>query len=217
MIYHKENTFEYFSKYITWNDTDHILNFGGNSGNLIRSSEGKIKQEHYTCVDVDMQAMTEGLAAFPNATWIHYNRFNPIYNIGGKNELPNLPRSYNLICSYSVFLHMSYRDTIEILNFLWKVLEPGGKIFFSWCNVDDERTVNLFKDWNKIEDDLPEVDDYLYLVDNKVQLVGPFYPKRTFVCMYKKDFLLKALSKFNPVSHLPPRNWFQECMELTKL
>ena len=44
-----------------------VLDFGGSSGNLLYFSEGNIKEENYTCIDIVENAIMQGKAEFSNA------------------------------------------------------------------------------------------------------------------------------------------------------
>lgn len=89
-----------------------ILDYGGNMGNILQDGiEAKqINPADYTCIDVDKKALTYGQECFPEATWIHYDRFNEVYNVNGKEYLkfPFGDKTFDIACAYSLHSHCSY-------------------------------------------------------------------------------------------------------------
>lgn len=206
-------TYKYFSNFTKFTDQT-ILDFGSNCGNLLKS--GNITQEKYTGVDVDAEAIAEGMKLFPNANWIWYNRYNPVYNIHGDTSYPELTQQFDLVVSYSVFSHIAIDDAADLLGFLYAQLAPNSKILFSYCNIDNRTCVEWFREQNKIIycDDIVS-DDFMYLINNKASKKEPTMLCRHFVTFYKTSWLLDKLSRFNPVSYAPPKGWYQDCMILS--
>jgi 2-polyprenyl-3-methyl-5-hydroxy-6-metoxy-1,4-benzoquinol methylase len=225
MLIDKFPSFLYFKKYVQCDLNTQILDFGSNWGNYISSNPGVFDNKNYTGIDIDQEAIDEGKGLFPEATWIWYNRYNPVYNPTGEQVLPELNQKFDLIISYSVFTHMSLEDMLEILDYLFEQLNPGGTICFSYCNIDNPTCVNWFRDRRENCDPI-DSRDYSYLVNNQVSLNAPTDPVRHFVAFYKTEFLLEKLSKFNPRSepphstvwggNLPNINWFQDAIIITK-
>jgi len=208
-------TFAYFYPYVTINSDSKILDFGSNWGNYINSSNLLIDQKNYTALDVDKEALEVGKYIFPRATWIHYNRYNPVYNPTGDNQFPKFDHTFDVVVSYSVFSHMSIEDTLETLDFLYDQLNPGGKICFSYCNIDNPICVEWFR--NRRENcDPVSSQDYVYLINNRTSLQSPTEPVTHFVSFYKTEWLLNKLSKYNAVSEPPHAVWFQDTIIITK-
>lgn len=203
-------TFSYFSKFVdNWNVS--VLDFGSNDGNLIRSSFGNIKESNYTGIDVDKEALEIGMSNFPSATWVHYNRYNPVYNAKGINALPHIPKRTDLIISYSVFTHITMEDSIEIIDHLMKYVD--GKMYFTYCNVENTKCVEWFRNRRVDCDNIPLL-DCVYLADNKVVDGYPNNQCTHFVSFYKPQFILEKFSKYNPKVYSPPVGWVQDCVEL---
>lgn len=111
-----------------------VLDYGGNSGNLLKDPASVIPQENYYCIDVDEDAIEAGEAYYPNAHWFHYNKWNHCYNSSGnKNEkLPNFEIKFDLITAFSVVTHVTQEDMLDIIyHELFPLLTPGGKLAFT--------------------------------------------------------------------------------------
>src|SRR3954462_372092 len=86
----KSGQFAYFNQqldYPNWSGQA-VLDFGGNAGNLLLDSDETIRAEDYYCLDVILEALEEGRKRFPQAHWIHYNRYNCSFNPEGIDNLP---------------------------------------------------------------------------------------------------------------------------------
>jgi 2-polyprenyl-3-methyl-5-hydroxy-6-metoxy-1,4-benzoquinol methylase len=223
-------SFKYFEKYISCNIKTKILDFGCNWGNFVDSNPyvvalrmhikfnaetSRFKTSNYVGVDVDREALEKGRELFPDATWIWYNRYNPVYNPTGEKVFPQLDQKFDLIVSYSVFTHMSTEDMLETLDYLYDQLNPGGTICFSYCNIDNPVCVSWFRE-RRENCDLIESTDYVYLINNKTSLEPPTEQVRHFVAFYKTEFLLRKLSKFNARSEPPHNVWFQDAIIIQK-
>lgn len=209
-------TFYYFNHFVSWDRNYKILDFGSNSGNLLKSNPGIIKHTNYTGLDVDHDAILEGQLLFPKATWYSYNRYNPVYNFTGDNSLPILKDTYNLILSYSVFSHTSIEDMLELVEYLYSRLEENGKIYFTFCNVNNRNCVEWFRNRRIDCDQVPD-SDFVYLVDNKVTYSVPTNTCQHFVSFYNSDWIFNKIKKYNPKIYTAPENWIQDCVEIIKL
>lgn len=205
-------TFDYFSRFVNnWNLS--ILDFGSNNGNLLRSSSGLIKETNYTGVDVDKDALETGKNEFPNAKWIHYNRYNPVYNVEGIYEFPELTKYLNLIISYSVFTHMTIDDSTELIDYLMHYLDVGGKMYFTYCNVENIQCVEWFRR-RRIDCDPIPIRDCVYLADNRVVDGYPSDKCNHFVSFYRSEFILERFARYEPRVYTASAGWVQDCVEL---
>ena len=178
------------SHIINFKDVD-ILDFGGSFGNLIQSSNGNIDSKNYTCVDVDKDAILLGKKNYPEATWIHLDLYNPMYNPSG-NGVIKLPKKYDVIFSYSVFTHTTLECFLETTNTLKNYLTPTGKIYATMVTTANHEMIKWFTDKRILDygecDDFIETDTYFYLVNNKIQKIAP--PKCDYlVSVYNEKFL----------------------------
>jgi trans-aconitate methyltransferase len=209
-------SFYFFEKYVNCELTTKILDFGSNWGNYINSNPGLFDNKNYTGLDVDSHALAEGKRRFPEANWVWYNRYNPVYNPTGEKVLPSLDTAFDLIVSYSVFTHMSLEDMLETLDYLYEQLSPRGTICFSYCNIDNPTCVNWFRDRRENCDPVDSNENFVYLVNNKASVEAPVETVRHFVVFYKTEFLLEKLAKFNARAEPSHGEWFQDAIIITK-
>ena len=173
-----------------------ILDYGGNRGNLLYFSQGKIKEENYTCIDVDKEAIESGKNEFLNANFIHYNRFSPMYNEGNIDEpFPILEEKFDICFAYSVFTHtdfLTFETTIKYLQGICKKLIIS---FVSNENVGVKTWVS-----NKRQADfgsclnLDVNANYFYLINNdKIYIEQKVYNKKeSFFFSFYKDLFIKT-------------------------
>jgi len=211
------STSDYFSNYLDWNTEQTILDFGSNYGNLLLSNK-IINDNQYTGIDVYQKAINIGKVLRPNANWIWYNRFNPVYNHTGDKALPNFDQKFDMIISYSVFTHTTADDMVEMIEHLFTYLKAGGSIYFTYCNIKNKPLVDWFRNRRGPTcDEVPDDKDFLYLTDAKITTGYPSDKCVHFVSFYNEEWLTRLLHKFNPISYAPPGGkWLQDCMVLTK-
>lgn len=208
-------TFKYFSNYTKWGIENNILDFGSNCGNLLKSCNGNILECQYTGIDVDLHSVEDGKANFSNAKWVWYNRYNPVYNKSGKDVLPELNETYELIVSYSVFSHTTVDDMLILVDYLYNQLSIGGTLLFTYCNVENEQCVEWFRA-RRIDCDVVPKQNYVYLVNNKITNTVSDKDCINFVTFYKEEYLLDVLKKYKPESLTPTPGWFQHCIKISK-
>ena len=114
------NRFPLFKKTIGSLKNKKILDFGGNQGNLLYFSNGEIEQKNYFCIDVESDAIESGKNEFPNATFLHWNKFSPMYNHDGNiNEpLPLLNQKFDVAFSFSVITHTDLQEFKLYIEYL---------------------------------------------------------------------------------------------------
>lgn len=111
-----------------------VLDFGGSDGNLLRNDDCAIAPRDYWCVDVVKDAVDEGRRAFPDAHWVHYDRYNCSFNPDGVPDLPvpDLGVAFDFILAYSVFTHTTLEEMRELTAQLRAQLAPGGVLAFTF-------------------------------------------------------------------------------------
>ena len=139
----KFGQFAYFASEIgdwRWEDK-RILDFGGNAGNLLADADCSVSQARYWCIDVSPDASAEGRRRFPAAHWIHYDRYNFMFNSTGRKHkiIPATPEPFDLIIAYSVFTHTTQAEMLETVGELADRLAPGGVLAFSFIDPDYHR------------------------------------------------------------------------------
>lgn len=133
MKFRKTDTYSIFKQCVPDYSWQSILDFGGNRGNLLTSSEGEIKNKKYTCLDVSK----EGLAALPEGTKsIHWNRHHSYYNPNG-NETEAFPRMpyYDIVFANSVFTHHKLDEMVYCID---KLSQSTNRIVFTYIDPANE-------------------------------------------------------------------------------
>lgn len=223
--------FAYFNRqlnYPDWHDKT-ILDFGGNTGNLLRDPSSTIRPENYYCIDVVKEAIEDGRKAVPEAHWVHYNRYNCSFNPEGDAGLPipDLGIKFDLILAYSVFTHITWQEMTELIEQLNALLSPNGALAFtfidphwkSWPETDSGN--NLQWRLKKVQETNPTLDidnlliqsrdaDWCALVDGANLYINNAgsWPNHLQTCItyhvyYTVEFLRRA---FPSASFLPPVN-----------
>ena len=121
--------FSYFDRQLDYPDWSGqpVLDFGGNVGNLLLGPDCKIRPQDYYCIDVLQEAVEEGRARFPQAHWVHFNRYNCSFNPEGIAGLriPDIRIEFGMILAYSVFTHTTREEMREFVEQLRERLAPG--------------------------------------------------------------------------------------------
>ncbi|HEX8847832.1 MAG TPA: class I SAM-dependent methyltransferase [Pyrinomonadaceae bacterium] len=140
----KSGQFAYFNQQLDYPDWSRktVLDFGGNTGNLLLDPDCTIRPENYYCVDVIREALEEGRKRLPQAHWIHYNRYNCSFNPEGIPGLPvpDLGIEFDMVLAYSVFTHTTREEMKELVEQLRRCLAPGGALAFTFIDPH-------FKSW----------------------------------------------------------------------
>ena len=194
-----------------------ILDYGGNAGNLLRDGlrTGEIVQSDYTCLDVDKLVLAECRKELPEANWVDYDRYNPVYNSKGVKKLP-LPfedNSFDIVCAYSLHSHTSYEDLIFDLEEMKRV---GGVVATSIVDLEFLKVVKKKREFDygdKLHplwhNPLP-LDEYRYYVNGEFA-GNPTLPEwcNFLITVYNLDWLKKE----NPdIQIKPAQNEFHQPM-----
>jgi SAM-dependent methyltransferase len=113
-----------------------VLDFGGNQGNLLTDPTCKILAQNYHCLDVIKDAVEEGRQQFPQANWMHYNRYNCSFNPDGFADLP-IPKmgiDFEFILAFSVFTHTTREEMHDLVAQLRSCLAPNGRLAFTFID-----------------------------------------------------------------------------------
>lgn len=132
----KKGQFTYFDLQFGhpgWRDS-HVLDFGGNIGNLLQDSE--IDAKKYWCIDVSPEAIEKGRREVPEAHWIWYDRYNISFHPRGSKtaEVPKLNQKFDYILAYSVFTHIDVGEMKQLLAALGAMLKAGGSLAFTFID-----------------------------------------------------------------------------------
>lgn len=147
----------YFNKVLDqpdWTELK-ILDFGGNWGNFLRDPDCSARPQNYWCLDVDQNAIKLGKQDFPQAHWLHYNRWNQRYNPQGNYDepFPVIDMQFDLILAYSVFTHTSREDMVVTVNRdLMPLLHRKGKCVLTF--LTPEWLQHFLDRYSKLESDV---------------------------------------------------------------
>lgn len=134
----KTGQFTYFALQLGTRDWHgkHVLDFGGNIGNMQRDPDSTIDEERYWCIDVVRESIESGKKAFPNAHWVFYDRYCFFFNPEGipHLKLPELSQLFDYIVAYSVFTNTSRTDMLELVDQLKSRLNHGGALAFTFID-----------------------------------------------------------------------------------
>jgi len=142
------NRFPLFQEAFKDVNFNNVLDFGGNRGNLLYFSEGKIKESNYTCIDVSIESIKSGWKEFPLSDFLYYDRYNWAYNHNGKKEITLFDpkkhfKRYDVIWAWSVFSHTDYNELVETLS--WMIDLSPKRIVVSFLS-DDLKIKKFFFD-----------------------------------------------------------------------
>jgi len=134
----KSGQFVYFDRQLdspNW-DGKAVMDFGGNTGELLMDAGCTIRPEDYYCLDVLEEALEAGRKRFPKAHWIHYDRYNCSFNPEGIAELPipDIGVEFDVILAYSVFTHTTRDEMRDLVAQLQSRLVPGGVLAFTFID-----------------------------------------------------------------------------------
>jgi len=134
----KSTQFAYFDEQLAHPDWPgkRVLDFGGNKGNLLLDPSCTIRQQDYYCLDVIGDAIEEGRKQFPDANFIHYDRYNCSFNPEGVRNLPvsEFGVEFDFIVAYSVFTHTTLAEMNDLLRQLQERLAPRGVLAFTFID-----------------------------------------------------------------------------------
>jgi SAM-dependent methyltransferase len=134
----KATQFAYFDEQLAHPDWrgKRVLDFGGNKGNLLLDPACTIRHQDYYCLDVISAAIEEGRKKFPDAHFVHYDRYNCSFNPEGVRDLPapDLSVEFDFILAYSVFTHTTFAEMKDLVEQLQQRLAPGGLLAFTFID-----------------------------------------------------------------------------------
>lgn len=134
----KTTQFAYFAAQLAHPDWrgKRVLDFGGNKGNLLLDPACTIRHQDYYCLDVINAAIEEGRQKFPDAHFVHYDRYNCSFNPEGVRDLPvpDLGIGFDFILAYSVFTHTTFAEMKDSVGQLQQRLSPGGVLAFTFID-----------------------------------------------------------------------------------
>ena len=179
----KPNLYQFLDSIISLKNKK-ILDWGCKTGGLLFFSEGEIKQENYTGVDVSSKSLKVLKDTFPRAKTIHYDRYNNGYNHNGKKYCSwCLNDKYDVIFSFSVFTHTSFTEFQDVFNKHKEHLNEGGIMIHTFADMKNKEhtryllTDEQFKTYSPTFDELYRYDDELSIEynDKKCNTFNSFF------------------------------------------
>jgi|TARA_B110000977_G_C11085954_1_gene494731 hypothetical protein len=139
-VFRKTDTFDIFKQCVDYNN-ESILDFGGNRGNLLTSSNGIIQQNKYTCLDISQA----GLAELPeNTKAIHWNRYHSNYNpTGNINEPFPKIKYHDIIFANSVFTHHTLEEMLYCID---NLSQYTNRLVFTYIDPFNKQFLEKFKE-----------------------------------------------------------------------
>ena len=130
--------FEYFDAQLGRPDwrAKRVLDFGGNTGNLLKDPRSTVEPENYWCIDVSKDAIGAGQRDHPAAHFIFYDRYSFEYNPEGKRdlEIPDTGVTFDYILALSVFTHTPRSEMLDLVQRLTRALKPKGVAAFTFLD-----------------------------------------------------------------------------------
>jgi SAM-dependent methyltransferase len=111
-----------------------VLDFGGNTGNILHHPDSTIDHEGYWCIDLSKDAIEIGKKACPKANFVFYDRYNFEFNPTGVVDLPipDTGMKFDYIIASSVFTHTGKGEMLRTTDHLRSLLAPGGRLAFTF-------------------------------------------------------------------------------------
>jgi hypothetical protein len=219
----KATQFAYFDKQLghpNWRGK-RVLDFGGNKGNLLLDPACTIRHQDYYCLDVIGEAIEEGHQTFPDANFIHYDRYNCSFNPDGVRELPvpDLGVEFDFILAYSVFTHTTFEEMKELVA---QLRQHGRTVAFTF--IDPQWNGNLrwrlekHNPQDRVETLLSREMQWCSLVNGTELYVNSsgvfdFQDCMTYNVYYTEDFMRAQFP--NATIEKPVNGEMQHCCELT--
>lgn len=165
------NVYNFFKKYGVDFTNKKILDYGCDTGRLLRQYQTNLNNYMYTGFDVREEVILLNRMEFPNQNWIYQNIHNPAYNPNG-SELLLLDSSYDLIVSFSVFTHTSYEEFDQCISHFYHHLNPNGEMFLTFLALNNDVVLNKLRE-KRINrygscDVFYDPNDYYYVTNNKI-------------------------------------------------
>lgn len=142
----RETQFSYFDQLLgkpAWRGRK-ILDFGGNIGGFLKGASARVDHNDYWCIDLNPVVIDQGRRKFPNAHFVHYNRYSSEFNPQGVRNLPipDLGLKFDIILAFSVFTHTHQREMHQLVEQLLGLLATGGTLAFTFCDPRYDRSLS---------------------------------------------------------------------------
>ena len=121
-----------------------VLDFGGNIGIFLTGAGNSVDHDDYWCIDLNQEVIERGRRDFPQAHFVHYNRYSSQYNPNGIRYLsiPDCGIQFDIILAFSVFTHTHQSEMLELVSQLRGMLAPDGVLAFTFCDACYDRSLS---------------------------------------------------------------------------
>lgn len=142
----RQTQFHYFDQVLehpAWKGRK-ILDFGGNVGTFLAAAGDRIDHDDYWCLDLNLDVVEQGQRMYPQAHFLHYNRYSSQYNPNGIRYLPipDCGVKFDIILAFSVFTHIDRGEMVELVGSLLSLLAPGGVLAFTFDDPRYDRSLS---------------------------------------------------------------------------
>ena len=99
---------------------------------------------HYWCMDSHKPVIDKGKKIYPQANFVHYDRYSSEFNPQGTRSLaiPREDAPFDLILAFSVFTHIHQVELLELVAQLRDMLNPGGLLAFTFTDASYNRQLS---------------------------------------------------------------------------
>jgi SAM-dependent methyltransferase len=145
LISTRSTQFSYFDKVLerpTWKGRK-LLDFGGNVGTFLVGAGNHVDHRDYWSIDLNLDVVEQGRRTYPQAHFIHYDRYSPQYNPNGVRYLPipDCGVKFDIIMAFSVFTHTDRSEMLELVGSLRSMLAPEGVLAFTFWDPHYDRSL----------------------------------------------------------------------------
>jgi len=146
LISTRQTQFSYFDQllgYPVWKGCK-VLDFGGNIGTFLVRAGPNVDYDDYWCIDLNPAVVVQGRRNFPQAHFVHYNRYSSYFNPNGVRHLPvpDLGLKFDFILAFSVFTHTHRNEMVDLVEQLRSMLVPQGVFAFTFCDPRYDRSLS---------------------------------------------------------------------------
>lgn len=188
-----------------------ILDIGCNIGNLVITSNGKIKPYCYTGVDVQQFSLDIAKINLPEYNFVLCGDYNKVFNSSDNNNISLsdyvlTQEKYDVIICHGVFQHCDIFEIQKIKNIVKSCITDNGVFIFSyWSNKHLKMFVEfLNKKFNlNIEEKILNytISDFGYLVNREkiiqnIEEIDAVNKLIWFECFYEKHVLQNLIGNF---------------------
>ena len=192
---HRPNIYQFLDNIISLEDKK-ILDWGCKTGGLLFFSEGEIKQEKYTGVDVSSKSLKVLKDTFPRAKTIHYDKYNNGYNHNGNKYCTwCLKDTYDVIFSYSVFTHTSFMEFQDVFNRHKEHLNKDGLMIHTFADIENKEHTQYLLDEQQFKTYSPNFDE-LYRYDDELSIEYNDKKCNVFNSFFNRNYVEKKLDCF---------------------